>query len=112
MHAKASTNFVMSAKKQTPLSKVEHGDETPGTWDDSEAESSSVVEKNKQNSLNINHEYLNTEISSDEASAEDDCVVDILESYRRLLPRRVDLVGDYAGDVCIQLRIHPAKGVC
>lgn len=102
----------MSAKKQSPLSKVEHGDETPETWDDSEAESSSVVEENKQNSLNINHEYLNTEISSDEASAAEDSVVHILESYRRLLPRRVDLVGDYAGDVCNQPKIQPAKGIC
>ncbi|RMY56055.1 hypothetical protein D0863_13106 [Hortaea werneckii] len=89
----------MSAKNESSSGAAAPNEEPLDNWDDDD--SSSGEEDTAQNGTTNDEEH---EANSDASSDEDDEIHDqdhdsrILNSYRRLLSRRVDLVGDYAGD--------------
>ncbi|KAI7417662.1 P-loop containing nucleoside triphosphate hydrolase protein, partial [Hortaea werneckii] len=88
----------MSAKNESSSGAAPPNEEPLDNWDD---DSSSEEEDTAQDGTTNDEEH---ETNSDASSDEDDEIHDqdhnsrILNSYRRLLSRRVDLVGDYAGD--------------
>ncbi|KAI6898423.1 hypothetical protein KC318_g10339, partial [Hortaea werneckii] len=90
----------MSAKNESSSGAAPPNEEPLDNWDDDD-DSSSGEEDTAQNGATNDEEHeANSDASSDEGDENHDQDHDsrTLNSYRRLLSRHVDLVGDYAGD--------------
>ncbi|KAK4544752.1 hypothetical protein LTR36_004001 [Oleoguttula mirabilis] len=86
----------MSAQEEAATGKVEEDDVNDNWDDDSDGEESSNTTDTADDDDDDNDEAAGSD--EDESGDDEDHESQVLGSYRKLLSRRVDLVGDYAGD--------------